>query len=288
MGVRPMDRVLVAWLRAVGKHWKRELLGGALIGLLALVSELSGITIPPRVYEVASVFVLFYAMFLAWQDEYSARMKNDLTASELHDQMARLTTDSDLKIRELQLKEREVAAMESQLEEMAQARTEARLRQASDRAREFIRDWKAASQSKQISELKRDQQRRITKQQEDALIAAFHRDTQTHGILRFGIVHNMWNSEAAEYARQLASIFSQLGACGVPQSTDDSAVLRDMQGLAIQVKDQQSPPERASRLEAILSHADIRSRFESVTGYRASLFPADGMELVVGRKSEGA
>jgi hypothetical protein len=60
------------WIKAVGKHWKRELLGGALIGLLALFSELSGITVAPRIYEASAVIVLFHAMFLAWRDQAEA------------------------------------------------------------------------------------------------------------------------------------------------------------------------------------------------------------------------
>jgi hypothetical protein len=67
--------LLSLWRKAVLRHWKRELLGGVLIGALALFSELSGIVIPPRVYEVAAVLLIFYAMFLAWRDEYSARLK---------------------------------------------------------------------------------------------------------------------------------------------------------------------------------------------------------------------
>jgi hypothetical protein len=59
-----------AWGKAVGKHWKRELLGGVLIGALALFSELTGFSVAPRYYVAAAVIVLFYAMFLAWRDEY--------------------------------------------------------------------------------------------------------------------------------------------------------------------------------------------------------------------------
>lgn len=63
------------WLKAVGGHWKQELLGGVLIGVIALYSDLSGISVPPRVYELAVALVLFYAMFLAWRDEYQARLQ---------------------------------------------------------------------------------------------------------------------------------------------------------------------------------------------------------------------
>jgi hypothetical protein len=59
------------WLRAVLKHWKRELLGGVLIGLLALISDLSGRTLPPHIYEGCAALLVFYAMFLAWRDQYT-------------------------------------------------------------------------------------------------------------------------------------------------------------------------------------------------------------------------
>ncbi len=40
--------------------------------MLALVSELSGRTLSPRVYEVAAGLLVFYSMFLAWRDEHNA------------------------------------------------------------------------------------------------------------------------------------------------------------------------------------------------------------------------
>jgi hypothetical protein len=67
------------WLKAVGSHWKREVLGGALIGVLALYSDLSGNTVPPRVYELSVVALIFYAMFLAWRDEF--RRSLDMVAA---------------------------------------------------------------------------------------------------------------------------------------------------------------------------------------------------------------
>jgi hypothetical protein len=58
------------FLRAAFRHWKREVLGGVLIGLLALYSEISGVTVPPRVYEMTVALLIFYAMYLAWRDEH--------------------------------------------------------------------------------------------------------------------------------------------------------------------------------------------------------------------------
>jgi hypothetical protein len=68
-----MDREraeLVTWFKAVSKHWKGELLGGVLIGAIALFSELSGVEVRPAIYLLAASLVLFYAMFLAWRDSY--------------------------------------------------------------------------------------------------------------------------------------------------------------------------------------------------------------------------
>ncbi len=65
---------LLQWLKAVRKHWVQELIGGVLIGLLAVYSEMSGTVVAPRVYEYAAGLLLFYAMFLAWRDEYRKRL----------------------------------------------------------------------------------------------------------------------------------------------------------------------------------------------------------------------
>lgn len=57
------------WLRAVFTQWLAGLTGGVLIGLVALYSGLSGVAVPPRVYEIVVVIVLFQAMFLAWREQ---------------------------------------------------------------------------------------------------------------------------------------------------------------------------------------------------------------------------
>jgi len=80
----------------------------------------------------------------------------------------------------------------------------------------------------QIAALRADvesQKRRIlTAQQREALIAAFGADAKEHSEpLIFGIWYNKWDGEAEEYARQLASVFSQLGASGALGSTDDAS-----------------------------------------------------------------
>jgi len=56
------------------------LIGGVLIALIALFSEISGTMVPPRVYEGAAVLLIFYAMFLAWRDADEARSKAEMDA----------------------------------------------------------------------------------------------------------------------------------------------------------------------------------------------------------------
>ncbi len=73
------------WLRAVLRNWKKELLGGALIGALALISDLTGITVPPRIYELATVVLVFYAMYLAWRDEHQKVKQLEIDSPELID-----------------------------------------------------------------------------------------------------------------------------------------------------------------------------------------------------------
>jgi len=70
----------------VFSHWKSELIGGVLIGALALYSDLTGTPVPPRLYEIAAGIVLLWAMFLAWQDEHDGRLKAEI-------ETARVTVD---------------------------------------------------------------------------------------------------------------------------------------------------------------------------------------------------
>jgi hypothetical protein len=62
------------WLKAAFTQWIADVTGGVLIGMLALYSELSGVTVPPRIYEIVVVLALFQAMFLAWRREETNRI----------------------------------------------------------------------------------------------------------------------------------------------------------------------------------------------------------------------
>jgi hypothetical protein len=138
------------WIKAVGKHWKRELLGGALIGLLALFSELSGITVAPRVYEIGAVIVLFYAMFLAWRDEHlkatgletaeKARIENETTP------MGKLLGS----YLAAQAEREQTHAMQELASEMRASRTHDRL---NDAARRVIKSGQADTNAQQASKL---------------------------------------------------------------------------------------------------------------------------------------
>jgi hypothetical protein len=67
--------VFCRWVKAVFKQWWADVTGGALVLMLALYSELSGYTVPPRIYEIAVIIALFQAMFLAWRKEETGRVK---------------------------------------------------------------------------------------------------------------------------------------------------------------------------------------------------------------------
>jgi hypothetical protein len=88
--------VFKPWLRAVGAHWKRESLGGARIGTLALISELSGLTVAPRIYEVAAAVLIFYAMFLAWAEGDGKRQWAEERLREIESQKLNCTLSASL------------------------------------------------------------------------------------------------------------------------------------------------------------------------------------------------
>ncbi len=75
------------FLKAVFQQWKAELLGGALIALLGLVSDFTGVAVPPRVYEIAAALLIFYAVFLAWSDEESKKLATEARVAELEAQL---------------------------------------------------------------------------------------------------------------------------------------------------------------------------------------------------------
>lgn len=74
---------VLRWLRAVFKQWIADVTGGVLIGALVLYSELSGITVPPKIYGVVVGFVLFQAMFLAWHEQERNALKAEADVTTL-------------------------------------------------------------------------------------------------------------------------------------------------------------------------------------------------------------
>ncbi len=99
-----MDHVL-PWLRAVLKHWKREVLGGALIALLGVIADVSGKTIPPHVYEICGGALVFYAMYLAWREQYDELQK--LKQSQVDDHtLAHAIRENTATIKAAQTRER--------------------------------------------------------------------------------------------------------------------------------------------------------------------------------------
>jgi hypothetical protein len=73
---------VLRWMRDVFKQWMALVTGGALIGFVALFSELSGIIVPPRIYEIAIVINLFAAMFLAWREQERMRLAVEASLRE--------------------------------------------------------------------------------------------------------------------------------------------------------------------------------------------------------------
>jgi len=55
------------------------MLGSVLIGSTALFSAVTGIMVPPYVYGIEAFILLFYASYLAWRDEYHARLGREQT-----------------------------------------------------------------------------------------------------------------------------------------------------------------------------------------------------------------
>ena len=89
----------VRWLKAVGKHWWAVVTGGAIVLLLALYSEVAGVTIAPRIYEAVGVAAIFQAMFLAWheQERRWSSAQRDLTALQDSIQYALRLIDFEIK-----------------------------------------------------------------------------------------------------------------------------------------------------------------------------------------------
>jgi hypothetical protein len=140
--------------------------------------------------------------------------------------------------------------------------------------------------AKALEETKTQQRRELTPKQRIALKSAIETIQTQHGAnsLRFPIAYNHMVGEAGEFAGQLYEV---LFPCGVsyesPVPTDD--VPLDFEGLALVVKDRDSPPVRAKLFMTALQEAELPVRFETLTGRRATLnVPDEYCEFVVGRR----
>jgi len=83
---------LFRWIKSVFKQWIADVTGGVIIGALALYSEISGFTLPPRLYEIVVVIVFFQAAFLAWRQEETERLKAEARARELEAEKPNFTS----------------------------------------------------------------------------------------------------------------------------------------------------------------------------------------------------
>ena len=63
---------VVAFIRAVLRHWLALMGGGAIMVALGLFERFSGKNVPLWVYVCVLVFFVFFACYLAWRDERKA------------------------------------------------------------------------------------------------------------------------------------------------------------------------------------------------------------------------
>jgi hypothetical protein len=139
--------------------------------------------------------------------------------------------------------------------------------------------------AKQLEESKAQQRRVLSPQQRVRLKAAIEAIQAEHGAesLRFPIIYNHMVGEAADYAGQLNEVFFPCGVSyGIPVSTPD--VPMDFQGLALWVKDEHAPPQRARLFMRALQESGLQVRFETLTGHRAPHIKDEHCEFVVGRR----
>ena len=139
--------------------------------------------------------------------------------------------------------------------------------------------------AKQLEETKAQQRRELSPKQRMALKAAIEAIQAQYGAdsLRFPICYSHLVGEAGDYAGQLNEVLFPCGVSyGVPISTAD--VPLDFEGLALMVKDEQSPPLRARLFMSALREAQLHVRFQTLTGWRASHIQEEHCEFVVGRR----
>jgi hypothetical protein len=220
-----------AWLRAVGKHWKRELFGAVLIGLLALFSELTGIAVASKVYEVAAVVVLFYAMFLAWRDEHRQVEVLERSASQF----------SDIQLRRLLALEANTRRLET------------------DSRKRFVSRLEAGNTAPHS---KRREQRTITADQWSAMQASFQSAYGAYGDIVVQIPHG--DPEAKRYGEEFADFFQSIGAGGAKLCGGFPPIPEDFAGVSIRYASQRSKPSTVDCLARALKAGQIRHNVESM------------------------
>jgi hypothetical protein len=74
---------VLRWLKAVGGQWWFTATGGVLVLGLTLLSELKGITVSPRIYEIIVILAFFPATFFAWREQETKRLDAETHIREL-------------------------------------------------------------------------------------------------------------------------------------------------------------------------------------------------------------
>jgi hypothetical protein len=137
---------------------------------------------------------------------------------------------------------------------------------------------------KELDETKSHQRRELSLNQRSVLKTTIEALQQRHGkeFLRIPVIYNFMVNDARDYAEQFAEVLSACGVSGVATSTDD--VPREFQGLALWVKNGDSPPTNARFFVSALQQAGIHARFETLTGRRAPHIQDNHCEFIVGRR----
>jgi hypothetical protein len=75
--------VLLQWFKAVLEQWYTLVTGGSVILLLGLYSNLRGVVVSPRIYQLLIFCAVLPAMFLAWRFQDSKRIEAETTLTTL-------------------------------------------------------------------------------------------------------------------------------------------------------------------------------------------------------------
>jgi hypothetical protein len=132
----------------------------------------------------------------------------------------------------------------------------------------------------EINAVKRQQPRRLNHDQIEAMSAYFESVPREERSGITILVHKN-NPEATQYGRDLDFLFRNFGLAHGLQP--DSGIGRDLVGVIIRVKDDQSRPPIAKHLSEALTRAKIEHRIEALSNLQFGFAPKTDCQLVLGR-----